>query len=327
MSHTNGKPTPVPISGALLYALRAFDAAARHSSFTRAAKELHVTQGAVSQQVRFLEERIGVPMFKRGSRGLTLTAEGGQLAAATAAALQGIAEALAAFAESTERLVISCPPSFAALWLIPRLGDFSRGHPAVQLHIRAEFHALNDAAMRGDAIDLGIRYDQGAATDLLSDDIMDEYLLPVASPLFAGDVPWRAERLIHCPLLHDASPWDDAPPHIEWLDWLDQVQASLKTDSSLVSGHHAHEFNMSQLAIQAALDGQGVAMGRTALVWDYLQQGKLVDIFRSPVRATARYRVLTRRAGRDGQALQQFTAWLGQQCDRFDQARRETLGL
>jgi len=311
----------------MLHAMRAFEAAARHLSFTRAADELHVTPGAVSQQVKLLEDRLGAKLFQRMPRELVLTADGRKLAEAAASAFECLGDAILQLQDSgaQTRLCISCSPSFAMMWLLPRLSGFNRLHPEIELRLKAEFHRLEPARMRSEATDLAIRYEPAPAAGLDAAMLMPEYLLPVAGSPFAQrrPLPLSIEALTSLPLLHDASPWDGAPPFSEWLDWLGKATGS----GSERSGLSGHQFNLSQLAIRAALEGQGVAMGRSALVLDELRAGRLHDVSRIAVRADAAYFLASLPEARDNAACGAFRAWLAAECADFDASRRAFLGL
>ena len=250
-----------------LNALRAFEAAARHLSFTRAAEELHVTQAAVSHQVKALEERLGAPLFVRRNRGLFLTGAG-------EAYFPAIMDALDAMAAATERLLardsspvltLSVLPSFAARWLLPRLDRFRRAHP--EIDIRLDPTSRNVDFARED-VDVGIRMGSGNYPGLHSLFLMGDDVFPVCSPaLRQGAHPLRRpEDLAHHTLLHDEG-------HGDWEVWLkligvegvDYTRGPIFTDSSLLT--------------EAAVQGHGVALGRRALVGDLLAAGRLVKPF------------------------------------------------
>lgn len=306
------------LSASHLSWLRSFEAAARRRSFTLAAQDLCVTQGAVSQQVKLLEEHLQRPLFVRGPRQLTLTPEGEQLAAVAHEAMSQLDAALAALRQDRQAprtLVLSCPPSLALGWLARRLGD---GRPAglvMPVSLRAEFHRIDRARLQADGVDAAIRYDLGGHPGLHSHRFMDEWLLPVASPAFVAANPSLREGgpLRGDWLLHDLQPWDGAPPHAEWQHWL---QHSGRACQGLAAGRG---FNLLQLALSAALDGQGIAMGRATLVQDELRSGRLVQPFGPAVPAAAGYHLL---AERDDAALQALREWLQQQGQAAAEAVR-----
>ncbi|HEY5701165.1 MAG TPA: transcriptional regulator GcvA, partial [Gammaproteobacteria bacterium] len=227
-----------------LNALRAFEAAARHLSFTRAAAELHVTQAAVSHQVKSLEDYLGIKLFRRFNRSLLLTDEG-------QAYLPTMTRAFDLMNDATARLVkkdpsgpltVSVLPSFAARWLVPRLGRFRRAHPEVDLRI----DPAADLAYfgRGD-VDIGIRYGRGDYPGLRADRLMAEDIFPVCSPaLLAGEHPLDdPEDLAYHTLLHDDG-------HGDWRTWL------LAAQVERVDPNRGTVFTDSSMLIEAAKRGQ-----------------------------------------------------------------------
>ena len=183
------------LSPSLLAWLRCFDAAARHGSFTRAAAELCITQGAVSQQVKQLEQWLGRPVFLRTPRSLLPTPEGKWLAVVLRESFEAIEGTLSQMRLSGEAAVatLSCSPSFAMQWLTPRMGEFFRQYPDVALRVFGEFHRLDRTRMVQGGIEAAVRFDLGGYTDLRATEFLDEWLIPVASPAFLArhGVPQR----------------------------------------------------------------------------------------------------------------------------------------
>jgi DNA-binding transcriptional LysR family regulator len=290
-------------------------------SFTKAAAELCVTQGAVSQQVKQLEGFLQRPLFLRSPRALVLTPEGQWLATVVRESFQAIEGTLAQLRvrQSPGTLALSCAPSFAMGWLTPRLGDFFRAHPEIGLRVIGEFHALDRGRMARDEVAAAVRYDLGQYPDLLATEILDEWLLPVASPAFLAAHPQLRSPFDLQPamLLHDSSAWDGAGPYEEWEHWLRQAGVAL---SGLEQGHH---FNLSQLAQGAALAGQGLAMGRAALVLEELASGRLVAPFGLPVRSRAAYYFVS--AVQRSTPTETVLAWLRAQAGSFRVQRDEVL--
>lgn len=179
------------LSSSLLSWLRCFEASARHCNFTHAATELCVTQGAVSQQVKQLEQWLDRPLFLRTPRALVLTPEGERLRFVLRESFQAIEGTLTQLRKPREAgpIALSCAPSFAMRWLTPRLGDFFRDHPEVGLRVYGEFHALDRTRMVRDGIDAAVRFDLGGYEDLKARLFLDEWLLPVASPAFLAAHP------------------------------------------------------------------------------------------------------------------------------------------
>jgi Transcriptional regulator len=310
------------LSSSVLTWLRCFDAAARTSSFTKAATELHLTQGAVSQQVKNLEDWLGTPVFHRQSRGLTLTEDGFVLAIATRQSFQGLHEALSSLRKTRrdQVLSLSCSPSFALMWLTPRMSGLLQVNPDLNLRVQGEFHGLDRMRMEQEQIQAAIRFDTGGYRDLHAVEFLDEWLIPVASPAFVTAHPEFKDPadLPAALMLHDAVPWQDAPEHVEWNTWLEGVGVAPPAE------HPGLQFNLSQLALAAARTGQGVAMGRAALVLDDLKSGALVQLFPRAVRSRAAYHFVTQR--RQTEAMQRIETWLMNEGRRFRQARDRWLG-
>lgn len=301
------------LSSSMMVWLRSFEAAARHASFTRAAAELCVSQGSISQQVKNLEMALRRPLFIRGPRSLTLTPEGERLHAVARDAFRALDLTLVQLrrTEDSKDVALSCSPSFAMGWLIPRLGDFFREHTAIHLKIHGEFHGLDRSRLVSDGLDAAVRYDRGRYTDLEARKFLDEWLLPVASPQFLREHPELKTPSDLRPewLLHDSSPWESASEFEEWEYWMGQAGVDIP---DLASGRH---FNLSQLAQASAASGQGVAMGRAALVLDDLISGRLVDLFGLAVPSSAGYYFVTQ--GNTEGSLAAVEAWLASEAQSF----------
>ena len=245
-------------------ALPAFEAAARRLSFKAAAEELHVTPGAISQQIKLLEERVGVPLFVRRARAIDLTEAGRVLLPATQHAFRLLTDAYVRARETdgTAVLTVSLLPSFAALWFVPRLGRFRARHPDVDVRISA---TPKLADLERDDVDIVIRYGLGNYPDLHVEHLISEDVFPVCSPaLRDGPLPLaKPEDLARHTLLHDEN-------RQEWSLWLRAVGIEG------IDASRGPSFSLWELALQAAVAGQGVALGRSTLVTQYLQTGQLV---------------------------------------------------
>ncbi|MDB5769371.1 MAG: transcriptional regulator, LysR family, partial [Collimonas fungivorans] len=197
------------LNSSILGALRCFEAAGRLLSFTKAAEALNLTQSAVSQQIRHLEERLSYPLFCRQHRGLVLTVKGEALFKSASRSFLDIEQTLKHLSTSDSPLQVNCLPSFALQWLMPRLTDFHLLHPESTVRLKAEFQALDQQAMRADDIDVAIRFDPGQYEVLHADRILDEYLMPVATPEYLASHPQFAagEDISGVTLLHDSAPW------------------------------------------------------------------------------------------------------------------------
>ncbi|RUL73708.1 LysR family transcriptional regulator [Dyella choica] len=299
----------------ILATLPCFEAAARLKSFTKAAQALHLTQSAISQQIRQLENRLGYSLFVRQPRGLALTSKGTALYQAVAGVLGDLKQVLQELSEPDAPLQISCPPSFALQWLMPRLHAFQRLHPDIGVRLRAEFHALDRNALETENIDVAIRYTPVTADASHWRVLLDEYLLVVASPEYLRRHPPFATKdwFSSIVLLHDAEPWEGAADLIEWETWLDAVMpGQIDTTKGL-------QFNLSSLAISAALNHQGVALGRSTLVAEELATGRLVAALGQRIRAPAKYVLMCRQP--HAHRTSAFVEWLSYECAQFDQAR------
>ncbi len=305
-----------PLSSSLLSWLRCFDAAAHHRSFTAAASELFISQSAVSQQVKHLEGWLGRSLFHRTPRALTLTREGARLYLVVNETFQMLEFTLNQLRQRPdhEEITLNCSPSFAMRWLTPRTGDFLRAHAECTLRIYGEFYALDRAQMTQHQIEAGIRFDCGGYVDVQADEFLEEWLIPVASPMFLEQHPEIREPadLPSVLMLHDSSPWVDADEHEEWRHWLDRVGVPAPEK------HDGQRFNLSQLAISAATSGQGVAMGRMALVFDDLVSGRLVDVFKLHVRSRATYQFITMPVVREEISI--IETWLRHEAEIFRHA-------
>lgn len=248
-----------------LKALRVFEAAARHLSFTRAAAELHVTQAAVSQQVKALEAHLGLALFRRMNRRLLLTDPGQGYARQVREALEILREATTrVMIEAGESdLTLSVTPSFAHKWLLPRLGRFGDRHP----HLILRLHTGFDVMPFGEgpaAVQCAVRQARAAPVGLFAELLLDETVFPVCAPALAARLATPAD-LAHVTVIRDEG--------VPWTDWL---RAAGQPLSVLGKGPG---FLDSSMAIQAAIDGRGIALGRSALVADDLAAGRLVAPF------------------------------------------------
>ena len=281
-----------------LNALRAFEAAARHLSFTRAADELHVTQAAISHQVKALEEQIGLTLFQRRNRNLILTDVGQALLPDMSDAFDQMDAALARIKRRDQAgvLTVATMDSLAATWLMPRLTRFRDAHPDIDVRL-----ATSDAIMEydRDGIDIGIRYGRGDWSGLQAEELMREEIFPVCAPeLVNGDIPLRVPSdLCHFTLIHDDMMED-------WNMWL---KAAGVADIDPMRGPG---YSHSNLVMQAAINGEGIALGRGILVADALQAGLLVKPFDLALTARYRYYVAATPANADRPKVNAFRQWL-----------------
>jgi LysR family transcriptional regulator, glycine cleavage system transcriptional activator len=281
-----------------LSALRAFEAAARHLSFTRAAGELHVTQTAISHQIRALEDLLGVKLFRRLPRGLVLTEEAQRYLPAVRDAFDRIdaaTEQLAAVSASGA-LTVSVLPSFGAKWLVPRLGRFRAAHPEIDLRISTSSHLVDFAR---EDVDIGIRMGRGNYPGLRVDRLFGEALMPVCAPaLLEGSHPLRRpEDLGDHVLLHE----DD---YTGWQLWLELARVEG------VDPRRGPIFTDGAIVVQAAAEGQGVALARRALAAGDLAAGRLVQPFEVSIPYELAYYLVCPEAVAERPKIQRFREWL-----------------
>jgi LysR family glycine cleavage system transcriptional activator len=281
-----------------LHALRAFEAAARHLSVTRAAEELFVTQAAVSHQIKALEDWFGQPLFRRAGRGIQLSETGARLLPAASESFDRLAEVSRRLKEHSHKrlLTVTTLDSFAASWLIPRLRDFRAAYPDIDVRLTTADAAIDLAA---DGIDVAIRLGRGPWPGLYSEELMTEQVFPVCAPgLIDGDPPLRRpEDLKHHTLLHDIGP-------VGWDMWL---RAAGVGDVDPYSGP---TFNHTSFVAQAAVAGEGLALGRTAIVADALAGGRLVKPFDLALDAYHAYHFVCLRGGLDIPKIGAFRDWI-----------------
>jgi LysR family glycine cleavage system transcriptional activator len=279
-----------------LNALKAFEAAARSESFTRAAEELHVTQGAVSHQVKALEATLGLKLFNRERQRLTLTDSGRDYLAV-------VRDALDRIALGTERLVqrqtsgaltVSTSPDFAAKWLVYRLGRFAESHPEIDLRVSASAPHVDFAR---EDVDLAVRHGDGKWPGLDAVRLCAERLFAVCSPKLAGRKRIKtAADLLKFPLLH-LNDWTT------WERWFEAAGVSEPVA-------HGPSVNQASILIDLAIDGQGIALARTALAaWD-LTHGRLVRPVDVSLRMANTYWIVCPKAAASQPKTAAFRKWL-----------------
>lgn len=294
-----------------LASLRFFEAAARKLSFRKAAAELHVTDGAVSQQIKHLEEALGQKLFLRLPRRIALTEAGERFAATVRKALAEIEDEARAISVGDTRteIRVRVNPSFALRWLMPRVGDFYAKHPGIKLFMIAEY---GDIDLSERDFDITIEQAVQPLVGLHSERLFDEYITPVCTPAYLKDHPFNTpDGLDTCTLLHDAHAWSGGANDAEWKVWL-QEAGVLQIPAS-----QDRFFSLADMAIHAALNDQGVAMGRTALVGDLLKAGALVAPFALKVKSPASYWLAFPSAYSETPAIETVGNWLRAEAMRF----------
>lgn len=269
-----------------LTALRAFEAAARHLSFAKAADELNVTPAALSFQIKSLEEHLGHPLFVRLNRAVQLTEAGATLAPGTSEGFDTLANAWRATRRSVETntLTITAGPALTAKWLAPRIFEFARNHPDVELRFAA---TLKNLDFERDDVDVGIRFSQNDFPDLYSVPVRKEWLTPVMTPDMAAEVN-SVEKLLEAPLIYDDS-IDFLKPKCDWPAWF---KAAGKEFPAEKRGIH---FSNADHAIEAAATGVGVVLGRRPMIMKDVMEGRLVAPFKLAIETDARFMFICRK--------------------------------
>ena len=296
-----------------LNALRAFEAAARHLNFSRAADELSVTPGAVSQQIQNLEDYVGAALFKRTPKGLLLTDAAQTALPALREAFDRLAEAASLLTAAVDgrRLTLTAPPSFAAKWLVPRLGAFEQAHPQVDVWLSAAIELVDLAAGE---VDVAIRYGAGRYPGLEVHRLFAETVIPVASPDHLAAQPLQTPGdLANHVLLHDGSPdLDDSCP--DWTMWL--AARGLKGIDSM----RGPRFNQSSLVIEAAVNGRGVALAKRTLAAADLEGGRLVAPLQIATAVDFAYFLVHPKAKGRLPQVKAFVSWIAAQAQAHEDA-------
>lgn len=298
-----------------LGALRAFEAAARHLSLTKAAGELNVTAGALSHQIRGLEELLGLKLFERRVRSIGLTAAGKQLYPGLQTGFQQIRDAVAELAQTgTDRvIVISTPPGFTAKWLAPRLYRFSLAHPDIDVRVSS---SMENANFRTDGVDASVRHLGSDATgdaELMMEKLVEMSLVPVCSPkLFAARGPFGdAGTLSRAPLIHD----DTLASRVEVPTWADWFARAGVTGVDVSRGLR---FNSADHALDATVEGAGVLLAHDVLAYDELRTGRLVVAFPLVVPSGRAYHFVCPKRREQHPHVQAFRGWIKQEAAALD---------
>lgn len=281
--------------------LRMFEAVARHENLTKAAKELHVTQSAVSRQIALIEDYFGVPLFNRSRHGVDLTREGREYA-------NKVVQAFATIAAATEELVkkregetvrVRTYTTFAIRWLIPRMAEFLALHPNIKLSLNIGVPEVN---FERDEVDAAIQFGDGKWPNVKADLLFQDTVEPVCSPKFlqehlpAGEPPSRllSQRLL--------------VSHYRSTDWDDWLESAGLTEAAANSERMT--FSSSVLAYQAAVDGLGIAIGQTAMLSQELKTNQLVRPFRQPLSRGLGYYLMRPTHAVDNRHVAAFCSWL-----------------
>ncbi|MBN3746725.1 transcriptional regulator GcvA [Burkholderia sp. Se-20373] len=280
-----------------LNALRAFEVSARHLNFRAAADEIGVTQGAVAQQVRHLEDVLGLKLFERLPRGLALTHDGAAYFSDVQRALHAIADATDKLVKRRAALTISTTPSFASKWLIPRLAQFTEAHPDYDVRVIADSQM---ATFRHDGVDLAIRYGKPPfGKHLATHALFPLDVCAVCSPALLA-APASPRALAGHVLLHDA--------HDLWPEFLAAMPEPVDLDP-----HKGLRFNQTSLAIDAAVAGQGIALATDPLVERDIAAGRLCKPFDFAFPLSVGFYLVYPAERRDDDAIVVMREWMAAQ--------------
>jgi LysR family transcriptional regulator, glycine cleavage system transcriptional activator len=285
--------------------LAAFEACARHLSFTKAAAERFVTQSAMSRQMRALEEDLGTPLFRRQHRALALTEAGTRLFAVCTTVLAQLRATVRELRAPSQRevLALTTTPGLASFWLIPRLPSFTRAHPGIDVRLDASFERRQLAA---EGFDLAIRY--ARAEKVAGQPLFGESVLPVCSPELLRQAPLAQPQDLARHTLLQLEPSVSGGMPIEWEPWLQAMGVPTLEPAARLSLSGYNE------VVAAALAGQGVALGRRPLVDELLRQGRLVAPLATPLATPRSYILVVDPAARARPAVRALEGWLLEQA-------------
>ena len=291
-----------------LNALRAFEAAARTGSVSAAARQLAVTPGAVSHQIKLLEEDLGLRLLERSGRSVVPTVAGEAGLTSLTVAFEQLRAGVEAMrrAANPSTLVVSVAPSFASAWLLPRLDRYWARAPEVDVRVETKW-GLTD--FRIGSVDLAIRFGAGGYPGLFERQLLDEEYFPVCAPELADSLAVPADLAEHMLIHIDSDNWADYPT---WRMWLRAAGVEDRVDFE--RGPH---FVISELALKAARDGQGVTLGSTALVADDLRRGRLVRPFPLSVVAPLGYHLVAPKQNLERPVVRGFIDWLLEEAATF----------
>lgn len=298
-----------------LNALRAFEAAARHLSLTKAAQELHVTPGALSHQIRGLEGQLGVSLFDRGVRSISLTPAGERLHPGLRAAFIQMREAVASVADAQDErvLVVSTLPGFTAKWLAPRMYRFSVAHPEIDARVSSSAALANFVTDRVDVAIRNLPIGAAIAPELVAEKLMDIAFTPVCSPkLIDAQGPLESPAgLRNVALIHDDSLRNQSRIP-GWSHWLERAGVP---DIDLSRGLR---FSSADHALDATVEGAGVLLAPNVLAYDELRTGRLVMPFDFMLSSGRAYHFVCLKARLDRPKVRAFRAWVRAEADLVD---------
>ena len=291
-----------------LTAFRAFDAAARHLSFAKAAAELNVTPAALSFQIKSLEQHLGHPLFHRLNRAVELTDSGKILAPGAAEGFATLTKAWAATRRlhDTRTLTVTAGPAFTSKWLAPRLFQFAQTNPDIDLRFSASLKLIDFAV---DEVDVAIRFSQSPDKGLFSQTIVEEWVTPMVSPALAAQIS-EPKDLLKLPLLHQ----DDTTflnPKVDWDAWF----AVAGITPPQTAGTH---FGQADHTVNAALSGGGAMLGRVSITERHLNEGRLVMPFDLTLWSNATYRFVCPKGTETRPQVARFLEWVMEEVSSID---------
>ncbi|MEM9786201.1 MAG: transcriptional regulator GcvA [Pseudomonadota bacterium] len=298
-----------------LTALRAFEAAARHMSFAKAADELNVTPAALSYQIKALEADLGMPVFRRLNRAVELTEAGRALAPGTSDAFASLAAAW----RNTKRLndngvlTVTAGPAFTSKWLAPRMYEFAQAHPEIELRFLATLRIID---FDRDEVDVAIRFGLGQDKAVYSQPLIQEWMTPMMTPEMAEEIDSPA-KLAQATLVHDDSISFFKTPS-DWGAWAQAAQITLDTS-------HGPRFSQADHALDAAIGGAGVVLGRVSLATRALDSGRLIAPFEVGLLAEAQFRFICPMGNEKRTHIAAFEAWVRkeiQSSHKYEVGRR-----
>ncbi len=297
-----------------LTALRTFEAAARLASFTKAAEELHVTQSAVSRQVKLLEEDLGLPLFRRSHRKVRLTSDGERLLPVLTEAFGAIAQTLDRLRQPERDVKVKTPPTLAIRWLIPRLERFQTERPDIQVRLTS---SVREVKIGKEPFDVGIVYVRASEPGRKGDVVLRDRVIPVAAPRYLAHAPpltQPAELARHQLLMSHPSGWD-------WRRWARSFEVDdLPLDDAL-------ELEPTEAAIQAARTGQGVALVNVAFVTQELKCGALVAPLGTEPQEQGQWIAVYGRGVLTDPCVGAFRDWLLREARGVDAAHPDACGF
>jgi LysR family transcriptional regulator, glycine cleavage system transcriptional activator len=280
-----------------LSTLRPFEAAARLESFSRAAEELHLTHGAVSHQVRALEEHLGAPLFARHGKRVTLTGAGRAFAERVRGALDDLAQAAEALrARRDDRLTVSVLPSFASRWLMPRLIRFMDANPGIDVNVIA---TTTLADFRADEVDVAVRFGGGPWPPMVCEHFLDDEYFPVgAAKAGRARLPKTPREMLKLGIIREDRDY--------WRAWFEKAGVPIEEARAA----RGPTFNDSTYALQAAARGEGIALARRSIVYEDLERGTLRQLFDITVPSRERYWFVSPKETASTRKVKLFREWV-----------------